>query len=195
MEKINGGYGSVESLIDENITKEAMINVFDFLTLNYYIEGYHFKFIDCISEKYIYKRNGYKHLDNVINHNICPDGGIILLINDNDDNDFHVIVTAEDKYQDSTNGNACERYLKNFDVFERHATYGDDINPYILFFKGSFLNEENEENEFLLSKLRMSLPHNPINGLWDINKKNSSFKNKWNQCYFKRNSFEYNEKI
>lgn len=187
----NGGWGSLESKKDEETSVEVMNEIFEYICNNYSINGYRFKYIDKISEKLVYKRNNIKFNEKIKTHYIIPDGGIILLVNNENENDFHLLLSCENKSQ-KTKGNACERYSKNFNFFWNHFTKTIDINPYVIFFNGSFVKEDGSFDDFLLSKLRISLPNNDI--IWDNELPHTSFKQRWNRIYLKREEFTKEEK-
>jgi hypothetical protein len=194
MEKVltNGGHGSIESRNDEEISKLCMLEILEYCHLNFHFENYHFKYLSSLSEKYVYEHNGFI-CENINNHKIVPDGGIILLVNNDDEKKWFLVATVEDKKQDSTNGNAIERYTKNFNFFFNDVSLNNQIAPYILFCKGSFVNDDGTINDFLHSKLRISIPKIPPT-LWDVRNPNTSFKNCWNRVYMKKDSFTKEEK-
>ena len=170
MEKVltNGGHGSIESRNDEEISKLCMLEILEYCHLNFHFENYHFKYLSSLSEKYVYEHN-------------------------DDEKKWFLVATVEDKKQDSTNGNAIERYTKNFNFFFNDVSLNNQIAPYILFCKGSFVNDDGTINDFLHSKLRISIPKVPPT-LWDVRNPNTSFKNNWNRVYMKKDSFTKEEK-
>lgn len=193
MEKIliNGGFGSEETKQDEEITKICMDEIFEYCCVNFNFENYHFRRMDSLSEKYVYKHNGF-NCDELDNHRVVPDGGVILLVNNENENIWFLIASAEDKYQ-QTNGNAIERYTKNFNFFYNDVTMHSPLLPYILFCKGSFIDDDGSVNNFLHSKIRISIPKTyPV--IWNVNNPNTSFKERWNRIYMKKESFTKEEK-
>lgn len=190
MEKILKKDNIIEIKQDEELTRKCMYDVFIHCSLTYNFDGYSFVYNKKVNEKTIYDICGYD-TNGIDNHDIEPDGGVIFLVNDKNINEKYLILSSEDKKQDS-NGNACERFTKNFNFFYNYVTNNIDINPYVLFFRGSFINDDNTVNKFLHSKIRISLPKTSV--IWNVNNTNTSFKCKWNRIYMKRNAFNEEEK-
>lgn len=162
-------------------------NICEELMSFYPIKGYHYKFVKHISESTIWnvlirryplcKR--YRVNKKVCSsHRIEPDGGVILLINDNDDNDIHIMLTIENKSQYS-NGNAIERINKNYNIIkEFFKDYS--ILPYIIFETGTL------GNDYLQSKIRQGFCTDPS--------MRSIYKDDGVLVFVKEDGFTYDEK-
>lgn len=198
-----GKYGSYETNKDENISKSCAEEILFFLRNKCNINGYTYKIYENgIPEDACYKRDGRTYKEEWGTHKVCTDIPTIILEKDDDKTQFYIVLSGDDKYQE-TGGNAIERSNKNHrGVFEEKMCFNTDIVPYVIFCSGkSFVNEstnneivknENDLNSYFFSKLREMMPYN-FN--WDKLHQHSSYKYKWNRLYVKKNRFTIEEKM
>lgn len=194
-----GKYGSEDTCRDERNSVICAKEIFQHLTLNEPINGWKYVLLeDGVSEMLYYKRDCVKLPEGFQPHKIVPDVPTILLCQDDNPYNFYVILSGEDKYQES-GGNAIERSNKNHRaVFEEKMCYNTTINPYIIFCTGPsfFAKDRVTPNEYFEAKLRQMLPYTKEGRpyVWKRSDPHSSHKQKWNQIYLKYDRFTKEEK-
>jgi len=196
-----GKYGDEGVYTDEQISKKCTKDVFYYLNVNEPIKGWHYLLLeDGFPEKYYYDRDNCCMEESDKNElgKIYPDLNTIIIVNNNNPNDFRVIVSGDDKSQD-TDGNAIERSSKNHRcVFEEKIMYGEEINPYIIFCKGDGVIDDNGIiNSNFKTKFRQMMPYfyKGKPHCFNFSESHSIFKNEWNLVYIKKNSFTEKEKF
>jgi hypothetical protein len=192
-----GKYGSIETCNDEINSKECAMEIFNYLVVNHPIDGYTYKILESGVPEYLpYKRDNpkdYEVYDDMKKHKIVPDIPCIILQEDENPDNFYVILTGDDKYQE-TEGNAIERMGKNHrSFFEEKMCNNSDIVPYVVFCSGgAFLNEKNEFSSYFASKFRQMMPYT---NTWSYNKPHSAYKRRWNLVFVQRTRFSFDEKM
>lgn len=195
-----GKYGTEETCRDENNSVECAREVYQFMKLEKPLDEWRYIILeDGVPEIMYYKRDGVKIPEDFKTHKIEPDIPTIILQNVNNPVDFYVILSGDDKYQE-TGGNAIERSNKNHrGVFEEKMCYNSDINPYVLFVAGSaFFKEDGVTlNAYFESKFRQMLPYTREGKpyIWSKDVPHSSFKRRWNQLYIQRERFTKEQKF
>lgn len=98
---------------------------------------------------------------------------------------FHVVLTGEDKYQD-TQGNAIERLAKNLNMVAKMCKH-EGICPYAVFAAGDLATD------YMMGKFMEMCPFDEYRGkavLYDKDSKHTSFKTeRWNRFYFSQERF------
>lgn len=203
--KKRGKYGSYETVIDEEISKKCVNEIYQKLQVNYPIPGWEYRLLERIPEMMYYERDinltdekTQKYLnENVKGHNIEPDLPTIVLREKKNHKNFVVVLSGDDKYQD-TQGNAIERSNKNHRaVFEEKMCANSDIVPYVILCSGpAFVDEDGNYRDYLLAKIRQMMPYN-INdgrpGIWTPDNKISIYKRNWNLFFMQRERFTYEQ--
>lgn len=202
MEKLHrvGKYGTEETNRDENYSKECTREIYHFLRSYEPIKGYRYMILeDGVSESLYYKRDGVEIPDDFKVHKIEPDIPTIILVENNNPDNFYVILSGDDKYQE-TGGNAIERSSKNHrGVFEEKMCYNTNINPYVILCSGSAFVEEDgiTPNDYFNAKFRQMFPYckngNPY--IWSPSDPHDSSKEMWNQLYLQRKRYTKEEKM
>lgn len=83
---------------------------------------------------------------------VKPNSGILVAVKRNSDGhveDWYILLAAESNYQNSTRGNAVERFFKNMNCFKA-LFEAEDVFPYLLFSQG-----EGYTSNFICNKLRI----------------------------------------
>lgn len=194
-----GKYGTEKTDLDERISVECSREIYQYLVLNEPINGWGYRILeDGVYEYMYYKRDGVDISDIGLNK-IKPDIPTIILYELNNPDNFYVILSGDDKYQE-TEGNAIERSNKNHrGVFEEKMCFNSDINPYVIFCTGPafFGKDESKLSEYFESKFRQMLPYTRNGKAYKWNKDipHSSFKQSWNQLYLQKERFTKEQKI
>lgn len=191
-----GNYGSIETDLDERLSKYIVYDIFAELKFNYPIDNYEYMYWDTIKESSYYKRADSSIDTSGVTNEIRPDSGAIIIRNKNNYNDWHLILAAEDKNQENV-GNAIERFAKNYNAMNDKVCHGCEILPYVLFCSGRGLCLKNETlREHIESKFRQALPFlkdgNPY--IWSVQQEYTIYKNGWNLVYTRKNRFKYGDK-
>ena len=195
-----GKYGSEETCRDEYFSVDCAREVFQYLKLYQPIKGWRYLIMeDGIPERMYYERDGVQLPEGFKEHKIKPDIPTIIIVEVNNPKNFYVILSGDDKYQE-TNGNAIERNSKNHrGVFEEKMCYNTDINPYVIMCAGSAFFEEDgiTPNEYFEAKFRQMFPYTR-NGkpyIWSRNDPHNSKKNMWNRLYLQLERFTKEQKL
>lgn len=195
-----GKYGTEETCLDEKNSVECALEVFQFLKIHKPIKGWSYRILeDGVSEEMYYKRDGAEIPTGFKAHKIVPDIPTIIIVENNNPYNFYVILSGDDKYQE-TDGNAIERNSKNHrGVFEEKMCYNTSINPYVIFCAGPGFFEEDgiTTNDYFDSKFRQMFPYTR-NGkpyIWTKNNPHNSLKQMWNQLYLQLQRFTKEQKI
>lgn len=196
--KKRGKYGTSETYNDEIISKECTGEIYQYLDAYEVIDGYEYVFLEKgITEYMYYKRDNSTGILPTKERKIESDIPSIILRNKNNKNEWYLILSGEDKYQD-TLGNAIERTAKNFNATFEKICFNSDICPYPIFCAGkAFVNKNGEINDYILSKFREMLPYcqNGIPHIWNPSDIHTSFKKEWNRICFSQKRFTKDEKF
>lgn len=192
-----GKYGSIDTCIDENNSSEIVERIFDKLYLRKDIPGYRFNILrDGISEELLWKRDNLD-VSSYNGRTIKPDSPTIILQEKKNLENFYIVLSCEDKYQE-TSGNAIERTSKNFNFFHNHLTNNCDINPYVLFIAGPAFFSKNKlsPNEYFVSKFREMLPYIKEGKprIWYPSESHSIYKSKWDLIFLQEERFSQKQK-
>lgn len=194
-----GKYGTEETCLDENNSIECAREIWKYLKLNEPIKGWSYRILeDGVPETMYYEREGVSIPEGFKVHRIIPDIPTIILQENKNEKNFYVVLSGDDKYQE-TGGNAIERSNKNHrGVFEEKMCDNCSINPYVIFCAGSAFFEKDgiTINGYFESKFRQMF-HYRRNGkphIWSINEPHSSSKQMWNQLYLQRDRFTKEQK-
>lgn len=194
-----GKYGTEETCRDENYSFECSRKVYQYLKVNKPINGWRYMIMEeGVPETLYYKRDGVSIPSDFKEHKIIPDIPTIILLDNDNPNNFYVVLSGDDKYQE-TDGNAIERSNKNHrGVFEEKMCYNTSINPYVIFCSGTafFKDDGITPNDYFESKFRQMLPYtkNGLPYIWNRNEPHSSLKQKWNQLYLQKERFTKEQK-
>jgi hypothetical protein len=195
-----GKYGTEDTWYDENYSFECAMEIFQYLKTHEQIKGWRFVILeDGVPETMYYKRDGVSIPDDFKEHKIKPDIPTIILSEINNPDNFYVILSGDDKYQE-TGGNAIERNSKNHrGVFEEKMCYNTSINPYVILCSGSaFFKEDGiTPNDYFESKFRQMFPYtkNGTPYIWSRNDQHNSSKQMWNQLYLQKERFTKEQKL
>lgn len=191
-----GKYGSKETDKDERFSREIVEDIYYDLKVNYPINGFDYYYWEHIDESSYYKMLDQSIDTSSLTSSIVPDSGSIILRSNEDINTWYLVLSAEDKNQ-SSSGNAIERFAKNYNVMDGKICHNSEILPYVLFCSGEGLcTEERTLRNHIESKFRQILPcfKNGRPYIWSVEQKHTMYKNGWNLVYTKDKRFSYEEK-
>lgn len=193
-----GKWGSVETNRDEIFSKDIVTHIYEDLCAYCPIDGYEYVLWESIEEAAYYSRDieGFTPFGQPFGK-IKPDSFAIVLRSINNPKNWYLVLCAEDKNQE-TNGNAIERFAKNYNVMRSLVCGRTEILPYIIFCSGEGLvgKIDGEFNDYMERKFRQTIGYvdDMHPSVWTVKTEHSIFKKKWNLAYVKKDRFTYEEK-
>ena len=193
-----GKWGSIETNRDEIFSKDIVSHIYEDLCAFCPIDGYEYVLWETIEETAYYSRDisGFSDSTNTYGK-IVPDSYVIVLRSINNPKEWHLVLCAEDKNQE-TKGNAIERFAKNYNVMRNLVCGGTEILPYLIFCTGEGLvgGVDGEFNDYMERKFRQTIGYVDENhpSVWSVKTEHSIFKKRWNMAFVKKEHFTYDEK-
>ncbi len=202
-----------QSKYDDKAIYSAMQKCIDYLKgrLGEHLNGYRLEFNKQIS---------FDDLINVIRHSglrkefdhtfsertIKPDGGVVLLRKNDDENYIRIILVAEAKKQGTNKqrmnegkakqaqGNAIERLGKNL-IGIKAALNHEPLTPFVCFGHGCDFVENYDNGDFVMSKILMMNEFYPVNKTYVFKRDGSSDKNHFSpvSMYFREDVWTEDE--
>ncbi len=176
-----------------------------------HMEGYKLVFEKQLSFEQLIgmiKHSGLrKEFDNTfLKRTIKPDGGVIWLLNEDDDSYRRMVVVSEIKKQGTNlermkegkkkqaQGNAIERLGKNLSGI-RAAMNHEPLTPFVCFGWGCDFTKSYDYDSFVMSKILMMNEFYPLNKTYVFKKDGSSDKNHFSpvSMYFREEEWNQEE--
>ena len=202
-----------ESKRNDKVIYSAMLKCIDYLNdrLADHLSEYELKFKRRISYHDLMKLIQSQRIRNefdttFLSRTIIPDGGVILLTKEDDEEFLRIILVSEVKKQGTNEeriaegkikqaeGNAIERLGKNL-IGIRAALNHEPITPFVCFGYGCDFVEDYDEGDFVMSKISMLNEFYRLNRTYIFKKDGSSEKNMFApvSMYFRRDEWTEDE--